>query len=106
MEPETPIVQPTPNPTLAPSSPSSSLLRNPMVWFGLGAVIIIFLGGLFLFSKESPQSTTATTEPTSVTTVMEPTGSIEIQEQKDADAIQVNDLDSDFTEIDQQVNQL
>ncbi len=85
-------------------APSSSLLKNPMVWLGLGAVIILFLGGLFLFSKE-PKST-ATSTPTSVTTVMEPTGTIEIQEQKEVDAIQVGDVDADFTEIDQQVNQL
>lgn len=101
--PVTESVAPPMTPVHAQST--SSLLKSPLLWLGMGAVIIIFLGGLFLFSKEKPPSPT-TNYQLPITSQAEPTGSIEIQEQQEVDAIRVGTLDDDFEQIDQEVNQL
>lgn len=104
--PTTPVTPPTsptePVVTATQDAVSSPLLKNPLLYIGLGAIIIIILGLVFLYSKEkSPESTSAVVPATE-----SPTGSIEVQEEQEADAIEVGTLDEDFEEIDEQVKQL
>lgn len=83
---------------------SSPLLKRPMIWLGLGAVLIIVLGAAFLMTGKSKQSSTPAQSTEQV--VVEPTGTIEIHEQTEADAIEVGDIDEDFNDINKDVNQL
>lgn len=74
------------------------------MWLGVGAVLIVLLGTMYLSAgdKDSLSQEKETTENVQI----EPTGTIEIHEQTEADAIEVGDIDEDFTDIEKEVNQL
>ena len=121
--PVEPVVEPTSpsaplgtsgSPAIEPSVPNPVSMRNPMVLVGIGAVIIIILGLLFLFTKEKKPSQTPT-EETSQTETVAPTeaapttsasAGVVIQEQKDLEAIQISDVDTDLQDITQDLTKL
>lgn len=93
-----------PTPANINDTVSSSLLKRPLLWLGIGAVLIVVLGTTFLMSGKPNEATTPAESKEQV--VVEPTGTIEIHEQTEADAIEVGDIDEDFTEIEKELNQL
>lgn len=86
------------------STVSAPLFKKPMFWLGIGAVIIVILGYLYM----SVSNTTPANQQVESTenVQIQPTGTIEIHEQTEADAIEVGTIDDDFDEIEKEVNQL
>lgn len=98
-QPTSTPVQPSTNNTIA-----SPLLKRPMFWLGIGAVIIVILGYIYL--SIGPAKSSNKQRDASEAVQIQPTGTIEIHEQTEADAIDVGDIDDEFTDIEKDVNQL
>lgn len=86
------------------STVSAPLFKRPLFWLGIGAVIIVILGYLYM----SVSNTTPANQQVESTENVQihPTGTIEIHEPTEADAIEVGNIDEDFTEIEEDLNQL
>ena len=113
MEENTINTSPTPVESQTTSTPftgntndavSPSLLKRPMFWLGIGAVIILILG--YLYMSISPATSSNQQKESTEAVQIKPTGTIEIHEQTEADAIDVGNIDNEFTDIEKDVNQL
>ncbi len=94
----------TPINPVTTSAVSSPLFKRPIFWLGIGAIIIVILGYLYM----SVSNTTPANQQVESTenVQIQPTGTIEIQEPTEADAIEVGNIDEDFNEIKEDLNQL
>lgn len=113
MEENTAINSATPQTAtpVAPQTPantndtvSSPLLKRPLLWLGVGAVLIVLLATMYV--KTGTNDATTQEKETTESVQIEPTGTIEIHEQTEADAIDVGNIDDDFTDIEKDVKQL
>lgn len=91
-------------PTNTSNEPAVSLLKRPLFWLGIGAVVIVILGYVYM----SVSNTTPANQQVESTenVQIQPTGTIEIHEQTEVDAIEVGNIDEDFNEIEKDLNQL
>lgn len=83
---------------------SSPLLKRPMFWLGIGAIIIVILG--YIYMSVGSNNSSNQQKESSEAVQIQPTGTIEIHEQTEADAIDVGNIDNEFTDIEKDVNQL
>lgn len=93
-----------PTPTNTNDTVSSPLLKHPMLWLGIGAIIIVILAYWYMSTGNTASSNQQKESTENVQ--IQPTGTIEIHEQTEADAIDVGNIDDDFTDIEKDVNQL
>lgn len=94
----------TPVQTNTNNTISSPLLKRPMFWLGIGAVIIVILG--YIYMSIGPSNSSNKQKDSSEAVQIQPTGTIEIHEQTEADVIDVGNIDDEFTDIEKDVNQL
>lgn len=94
----------SPIPTSTNTAVSSPLLKRPILWLGIGAVIIVILG--YIYMSIAPTNSSNLQKESSGAVQIRPTGTIEIHEQTEADAIEVGNIDDEFTDIEKDVNQL
>lgn len=94
-----PAVPQTP---IAPEPPSGD--SNKMVlWLVIGLVIVVVLvGGIYFFLSKQQ---TKTTETTTVQTTPQPQDTVDALD-KDLNALNVENADSDFASVDQDLEQL
>ncbi len=89
----------------------NSQRRNIILWVILGSVVVVIIGVIWWLASTTPPYVSPGNQPLSnmedneqkiILTPGDTTGEIE----SDLDQIQIPDLDQDFDQVDQEINQL
>lgn len=98
-------------PSQAPAAPQTPIAPEPpsgdsnkmVLWLVIGLVIVVVLvGGIYFFLSKQQASTTETTTVQTTLTSPDTMDALE----KDLNALNIEDAESDFTSIDQDLEQL